>query len=207
MKIIEDAKPRRDGLIEARATWGEITVGTLLAGPTSRTEVWEVVDTQAGEQIYDNKTLWFKIRERSSGAEHAVPPRLVTDRVTVLLESPEDRLPPKTPASDAAAMELIVTELGATLIASRDNATGEIWCPNYASGHHATEDWHHGREELMHLQICHGMDTSAIEKLEGDAFLREITTLHSHAHDSRKRLVLGGGGFPHRHVPEDHSLL
>ena len=205
MKIIEDQVPRRDGLIEARGTWGEVTVGTLIASG-KRTEVWEVVDTQAGAgQIEPHKTLWFKMRERATGREFAKQPTMINIPVTLLLEPGQESLPPITPASDGDALALLVEELGASLIATKDNTSGEIWCPDYDAGA-GSKAGDGGAAYLMHLQVCHDIDTSALEALPWQERIVEKTRIHGRAH-SAKFPHIGKGGFAHRHVPEDHSLI
>ena len=96
MKVLEDQKPRRDGLIEAKGTWGEVTVGSLLS-TNKRTEVWEVIDSRLPDQIDYAKTHWFKIRERTTGAEHVVAPKMVNAIAHFLLSSPDEKLPERTP--------------------------------------------------------------------------------------------------------------
>lgn len=192
----EDAKPRRDGWHEHRGTWGEVTRGTVIASQ-KRTERWEIVDVAMGTPIEFGHTLWMRAREQTSGEEFTVAPRLKTQGVTILSQSPLDtKTPVYTPPSDADAIALLVQELGATELATRDHATGEITCPNYAAGHtHLDGPRAVSRGEIEHLRFAHGLH------LAEDATLAEIQEAHAAAHRG------AGGGFPHRHVPEDMSIL
>lgn len=198
MKVIEDQAPRRDGLIEAKGTWGEVTVGSLLA-TRLRTEVWEVIDSRTPDQHEYAHTPWFKIRERGSGVEHAVPPKMVNAKVTFLLHEPDERLPEPTPVSDAdeveAKMKMLVAELGAVEIYTRDNTTGEIVCPDFPL------------DTVEHLRVAHDIDVTALLAIEDpQERIGQMHTVHGQAHSVRYPAV-GKGGFAHRHVPEEHNII
>lgn len=206
----EDFKPRRDGWFEHRGTWGEVVVGTVLADPGgSRTKRWEVTEVAHGLQVEYGHTLWMRIKDQDSGEEHTVAPRMKNSPVRILTRDPRDtQTGEPTPPSDAEAIMLLVKELGAEVLASRDNFTGEITCPDYASGanHLAPGAGQMTRGYLEHLRFAHGMDTSAIESLHWEERIRQVTIVHGQAHDP-KHPDVGKGGFPHRHVPEDLSLF
>lgn len=206
----EDFQPRRDGWFEHRGTWAEVTVGTVLADPAgSRTKAWEVIATahpSDGKQIEYGDTLWMRVREVTSGEEHTLPPRNKTYPVAILTRDPRDtKTPDPTPASDSEVIALLVEKLGATHLATRDNVTGEITCPNYAAG-----GLHEGAErggmkaEMEHLRFAHGVDTTRFEEMHWDDRIREVTTFHGRLHTNKEP---SPGGFPHRHVPEDLSLF
>jgi hypothetical protein len=201
MKVLKDQKPRRDGLIEAKGTWGEVRVGSVLS-TNLRSEAWEVIDSRLPDQIEYGHTHWFKIRERNSGREHVVAPKLVTTIAHFLLESPEDARAPKPDLepSNGEEMALLVETLGAQLLATRDNATGEIHCPDYD----APNPERTGIAPLIeHLRICHDMSVGGILESESS---EDIHRIHDQSH-SPKFPHVGKGGFSHRHVPEDHSIL
>lgn len=199
----EDFAPRRDGWFEHRGVWGEVVVGTVLANRESRSQRWEVIDTSHGEQVEYGYTLWMRIREQTSGDEHTVPPRLKTAPVNILTLDPCDVYTGEpTAPSDSEAIERVVRELGATILARRDEVTGEIVCPNYNIGENhlpgGQADLRRG--EIEHLDFAHGM------KVPPDSTPEERTVLHAQAH-SPKFPNVGKGGFPHRHVPEDMTLF
>jgi len=210
MKVLEDQKPRRDGLIEAKGVWGEVAVGALLS-TSKRTEVWEVIDTRLPEQIDYGKTHWIKIRERSTGVEHVIAPKMVNAPAYFLLSSTDQNLPAPTPPSNLEEMALLVEHLGAQLLATRDNATGEIHCPDY----NAPNGERTGVAPLLeHMRVCHGMDVGALQAAEAqaraDGDFDEVRARIHRAHDeahSLKHPHVGKGGFSHRHVPEDHTII
>lgn len=196
MKIDEDQAPRRDGFIEATGTWGEVTVGCLLAG-SNRTDVWEVIDSKSPDQHEFAHTHWFKVVERKSGVVHAIKPKMINAKCKFLLADPTEKLPPRTPPSDFEEIALLAEALGATILWERDNATGEITCP--------MNEW--ARDGyLRHLKEAHDIDTRALEALTGDEYTAELHTIHGRAHDPRYPHV-GKGGFSHRHVPEEHDII
>jgi hypothetical protein len=198
LEVDPDQAPRRDGLIEAKGTWGDVTVGSVLASG-KRTEIWDVVDSKQPDQHEYAHTHWFKIRERSSGAIHAVKPKMVNAKVTFLLTAPNEVPPARTPSPDGedieAKMRLLVAELGAVEIYTRDSATGEITCP---ANHY---------DVLDHMRVAHDIDTTALEAIESsDERIAQMFTIHGRAH-SPKHPAVGKGGFAHRHVPEEHDII
>lgn len=197
----EDFKPRRDGWFEHQATWGEVTVGTVIASQ-KRTERWEILAVAHGQQVEYGKTLWMRAREQVSGAEYSVNPRVKTSSVTILTQDPADwQTADPTAPTDTEAVQLVIAQLGAVHLATRDNVTGEIHCPDYDSGHTHVEEYGPGvlrRCELEHLALAHGYDVSTLR----DSDIKAIVTVHGQAHDPQYPHV-GKGGFPHRHVPED----
>ena len=205
----DDFEPRRDGWFEHKGTWGEVTVGTVIANKQRRSERWQIVEQAMATPVEFGHTLWMRAREMTTGAEFTVKPRNKTYPVTILTQSPLDtQTPPPTPPTDAEAIALLVEKLGATHLATRDNVTGEITCPDYASG--AThEGGQRGgmRDEMEHLRFAHGIDTTALEALPFDERIREVTTLHGRAHNPKYQAEINKGGFPHRHVPEDLSIF
>lgn len=200
----DDFEPRRDGWFEHDGIWDEVTVGTVLADSSKRTPRWEVIALGHGQQVEYGHTLWMRVRDQVSGEEHSVKPQIKTRKVTILTQSPLDRkTAPPTEPSDSEAIMLLVRELGATHLATKDNVTGEITCPMYAAGHRHTEEWSPGilgRDEIEHLRFAHGMSVN------DDIGIADLATLHGQAHDPRWPNI-GKGGFPHRHVPEDLSIL
>jgi len=200
----DDFKPRKDGWFGHKGIWDEVTVGTVVANPHKRTERWEVLDTAHGAAINYGETLWFKMREQTTGAEATFPPRIKTMPVEILTQNPADTTTPVyTPPSDSDAMALLVEQLGATLIATRDEATGEVTCPGY--------EWGHGHQEgpgseslragiLYHLQVGHGLTYQPTGRVDEDTMA--IARLHDQGHRQPS-----GVGFPHRHVPEDLSFM
>jgi len=189
-------------------------VGHIIQGSTkAKKDTWEVIDTRNPHQYDLGQTPWFRVRRLGTEEIQAVPPKTITSRVTFMLTPDElefaERFhhPPELPKvilADAEGVALLVEQLGATRIATRDNETGEIWCPAYALGK-LSEGTHwsdRAREELDHLRLCHGMDISALEEMEWEAQMNAITKYHGEAH--RDNLP---GGFPHRHVPEELKLL
>jgi hypothetical protein len=205
----DDFAPRRDGWFEHRGVWGEVTRGTVIAS-RKRTERWEIVDVAHGQQVEYGHTLWMRAREQSTGAEYTVDPRPKTAQVTILTQSPLDTQTPEiTPASDAEVIALLVEELGALHLATRDNVTGEIHCPNYDIGANHLDEIGNGsltRGLLEHLRFAHKIDPDEFEVLDWEDKMNQAFTAHGRAHNPRYPNI-GKGGFPHRHVPEDLSLL
>lgn len=195
----DDFAPRRDGWFEHDGVWGEVTVGTVIASGR-RTERWEIVEQAMATPVPPMKTLWMRAREQTTGAEFTVEPRTKTNKVIILTQDPADtETPPLAPPSDADAVMLLVEELGATLLATRDETTGEITCPDYTYESHLDGDGAILRGLIEHMQIAHGMVAHA------DLSLVDAITFHARAHDHNSGLTQGG--FPHRHVPEDLKLL
>lgn len=206
----DDFEPRRDGWFEHKGTWGEVTVGTVLADPTgARSKAWEVIamaHPADGKQIEYGDTLWMRVREVTSGQEVTLPPRNKTYAVTILTKDPRDTTTPdQTPASDSEVIALLVEKLGATHLATRDHVTGEITCPDYAAGHTHEGGTKGGMaDEMEHLRFAHGVDTKRFEDMHWDTRIAEVTSHHGRLHMNREP---SPGGFPHRHVPEDLSLF
>lgn len=197
----DDFKPRRDGWYEHKGVWDEVTVGTVLASQ-KRTERWEVIATAMAVPVQYGRTLWFRVREQTTGEIHAIEPKVKTAPCTILTQDPRDtRTPPRQPPENLEAVELVIRELGATLLASRDHTTGDIVCPDYCvdPGH---IEGYAGRTRglIEHMRFAHQMSVDDGMKHE------EVVTLHGHAHGPRWPNI-GKGGFPHRHVPEDLSIL
>ena len=201
----DDFAPRRDGWFEHVGTWGEVTRGTVLSS-SKRSERWEVIDVAMGTRVEYGHTLWMRAREQTTGAEFTVHPRPKTARVKILTQDPADtETPAYTPPSDSEAVTLLVRELGATHLATRDHETGEIVCPDYSAGHlHEGAERGGMRAEMEHLRFAHGYDTTDLEALPFDERLIAVTTTHGGFHGGR---ALSPGGFPHRHVPEDLTLF
>ena len=196
----DEFAPRRDGWFEHEGTWGEVTVGTVIATARSRTQRWEIIAQSMGTPVPFMKTLWMRAREQTTGAEFTVTPRTKTTKVTILTQDPADtQCPPRTPPDDADAVWLLVEEMGATLLATRDEATGEITCPDYTYESHLDGDGGILRGLIEHMHFAHGM------KADADLSLVDAITLHGKAHDPNGGVTKGG--FPHRHVPEDLKLI
>lgn len=205
----DEFKPRRDGWFEHEGTWGEVTVGTVIASQ-KRSERWEIIEQRIGDQPMEfGHTLWMRAREQTTGAEFTVRPRNKTFKVTILTQDPGDtKTPDLTLPSDAEAIALLIEKLGATHLATRDNETGEITCPDYATG-----DTHNDRrtggmaDEMEHLRFAHGIDTADLEALPSGERIKQVTTLHGRAHNPKYAAEINKGGFPHRHVPEDLTIF
>lgn len=195
----DDFAPRRDGWFEHVGKWEEVTLGTVIASG-KRSERWEIVEQAHGAQVEYGHTLWMRAREQTTGAEFTVRPRTKTSKVTILTQDPRDtKTAPPTEPSDAEAIQLLIRELGAVHLATKDEVTGEITCPDYASGH-SYGDNRYGREEIEHLRFAHGLS------VDDNMDVAARTTLHGQAHNP-KWPNIGKGGFPHRHVPEDLSYF
>lgn len=197
----EDFEPRRDGWFEHAGTWGEVMVGTVIANDR-RSQRWEVIATAHGPQVRDGYTLFMRVREQTSGEEHTVQPRMKVAPVTILTKDPLDTVPTGelVEPTDTEAILRIIDTLGAIHIATKDERTGEIVCPNYAY------DYSIGMSaEIEHLRLAHGVDVSIFNGLETDDFVRAVTTTHGQAH--RPGRPEGSAGFPHRHVPEDLAIF
>lgn len=201
----DDFQPRRDGWYEHDGTWGEVTVGTVLAS-SKRSERWEVIDTAMGpDPIRYGWTLWFQIREQTTGEVHPVRPRPKTSRATILTQDPRDtKTPDPTGPSDAEAIMLLVRELGAEELATRDLETGEITCPDYLYDSHVEGTGIGGKDVrrglIEHMRFAHKMS------VDDDLDIAAAITVHGQGHDPRWPNI-GKGGFAHRHVPEDMTLL
>lgn len=205
-----------DGLVPWTGRVGDVRVGHILQGDSkAKKDVWEVIDTRNPNQYDLGQTPWLRVRRLGTEEVVAIPPKIVRAPVTFML-TPEEfdhaeafgRPPylPKVVLADAAETALLVERLGASLIATRDDETGEIWCPAYATGKRHTERWEPGiliKDELHHMRIAHGMDVTALEEItDWEDQMNKVIHHHGVAH--RDNLP---GGFPHRHVPEDTTLL
>lgn len=199
----DDFAPRRDGWYEHKGTWGEVTVGTVIADANSRTRRWEIIDTSHGTgQIEPMKTLWMRAREQTTGEEFTSPPRIKTGKVIILTQDPADtETPDYTPPSDTDAVWALVEGLGATLMASIDTETGEVTCPDYINDSHLSDDEAQPikRGLLEHMRVAHGHN-----HFDTDDSLASLITLHAQMHGPD---AVVGAGFPHRHVPEDLTLI
>lgn len=195
----DDFAPRRDGWFEHKGKWEEVSLGTVIAG-RKRSERWEIVEQAHGAQVEYGHTLWMRAREQTTGLEFTVKPRAKTSTVTILTKDPRDtKTAPPTEPSDTEAIQLLIRELGAVHLATKDEVTGEITCPNYEAGH-SYGDNRYGREQIEHLRFAHGLS------VDDDMDVAARTTLHGQAHNP-KWPNIGKGGFPHRHVPEDLSFM
>lgn len=198
----DDFEPRRDGWFEHKGTWQEVVVGTVIAS-RKRSERWEIVDIAMNTHVEYGKTLWMRAREQTSGVEYTVPPKQKTTQVTILTQDPRDtKTGDVTAPSDADAIMLLVKELGAEVMATRDNETGEITCPDYTYHSHIPGhgDRQISRGLIEHLRFAHQ------HPVNDDIDLVSLITLHGQAHNP-KWPNIGKGGFPHRHVPEDLSMF
>lgn len=203
-----------DGLVEFQGRARDLRVGSKVRGESgAKKDSWEVIDTRNPNQYDLGRTPWFRVKRLGTEEIVAIPPKTVKSPVTFLL-TPEEfdfaeryGYPPPRPKvllADAEAVALLVEQLGATEIATRDNETGEIWCPDYEAGH--LPEGVHWRDrasaKLDHLRIAHGMDVAALEEMDWEPQMHAITKYHGEAH--RDNLP---GGFPHRHVPETNLHL
>jgi len=205
----DDFAPRRDGWYEHRGVWGEVTVGTVIGTQDSRTSAFEVIATAHPQQVRYAHTLWFQVRDLVTGELHSIAPRMVNAPVKILTRDPADtKTAPPTAPSDQQAIQLVIEQLGATHLATIDNLTGEITCPDYIYDSHLPDrtqpDSPDGRNSLgllEHLRVAHGGPA-----VPDNWTIADLYTIHSNAHNPRFPDI-GKGGFPHRHVPEDHSFI
>lgn len=199
----DDFEPRRDGWFEHDGTWQEVVVGTVIGSKRSRTQRWEIIDVAHGQQVEYGHTLWMRARDQVSGAEYTVDPRVKTSRVMILTQSPADtKTGDPTWPSDSEAIQLLIRELGAVHLATRDETTGEITCPDYAAGQNHLDGVGNGalqRGLTEHLRFAHALPIS------DDQPWLEVFDYHGHAHNPK--YDIGKGGFPHRHVPEPLHFL
>lgn len=197
----DDFEPRRDGWFEHKGTWEEVVVGTVMADPNFRSKRWEVIDIAMTTQVEYGKTLWMRVREQVSGAEATISPRQKVTRVTILTQSPLDtKTGDPTWPSDSDAIMLVVKELGAEILATRNEITGEITCPDYTYKSHLQGEFKISRGLVEHMRIAHQMS------VDDQISLESVITLHGQAHHPSWPNI-GKGGFPHRHVPEDLSMF
>lgn len=171
--------------------WGDLGIGHVIPRDGRK---WTIVDAATPDQYEYGHSNWLKVRA-PNGEEHAIAPKPLTRKVTVLIDPEADPIPPASHVHGSAEAALLVEQLGAVELATRDERTGEVWCPwpgNEGSG---------GEAALVHLQVAHNLDTSGIEDTA-----EARAKIHGRAHDPRHPLF-GKGGFPHRHVPEDLSIV
>lgn len=166
---------------EREGTWGELGVGSVIRDAEGVR--WEIVAAAMPPQYGYGRSNWLRIRG-ADGTEHAIEPRGLMKKVTILRDAPERSWP-----DGAREAALLVEALGAIEIGTQDKATGEIWCP--------ADAWS-PEEALLHLQVAHGLDTTGIDTIE------QRITVHGRAHDINDQI--GKAGFPHRH-PVDLSII
>jgi hypothetical protein len=184
-------------------TWGQLGVGSTIRDNGGRR--WTCIAAAQPQQFEYGKTCWLRFRA-PNGDEIAIPPRYVNFRVNALIDPAAPRIEPAWPDGAEAAW-LLAQELGAEEIATQDKRTGEVWCPDYvfstgpAVGLPAAEP---GEGLLRHLEICHAVDTAGLRGIQPwDVQSEAIYAAHDRAH----KHPVGGAGFAHRHIPEDHSIL
>lgn len=195
-----DKLHKKTDLWEHRAQWGEVVVGAIVIGMDNKP--YRIIDTRHGEGIPSGFTLWFRAEPVAGGDPIVVKPRPREMPVTVLDPDPNARkVGVYTPPSDTEAVMALVEGLGAEWMATHDSKSGEVTCPEYNSGHHASKDpkvWHYSGELRLHLEFAHGVEKATVDQLLQD----DLYTYHARHHND-----LVKGGFPHRHVPEDLTLL
>jgi hypothetical protein len=207
---------------EPRMAWkgraGQVRVGHFIQGSRKTLDdVWEITEMRTPSQIGYANTLWWRAVNVSTGEQVAVPPRVVSAEIRFMLtpeehaEAEETKRPPTLPRqwpSDSEEVLLLVEKLGAREIATRDETTGEIHCPDYDGSFDSARPGGNlfGVEEIEHLRIAHGLDVSGLEKLTGDERTIAITKAHGPLHAPNVGRY-AQRGFPHRHTPEDHSIV
>lgn len=198
----EDARPRQDGWFEHVALWSEVVVGTVLGTREQPNSRWEVIETRHGAQVQYGYTMWFKVRDQATGQEFVLEPKPKPYTVTVLTQDPLDtKCGEPTEPSDTQGILNVIAGLGAEFLASRDDRTGEIICPNYTHESHI-EGYGAGQKRrglIEHLRMAHG------EPVADDAKFEDVARLHGRCH--QMRLPEGKKGFPHRHAHEDLSMF
>lgn len=198
IQTLPGTTPRQDGWFPHRATWGEVTVGTVIASQAPL-ERWEIIAAAHGEQVEYGHTLWMRAREQRTGMEFTIAPRNKDAKVIILTQSPDDTTTTMlAEPSDTEAIMLLVRELGATHLATRDSETGEVTCPDYTYHSHIPREesgWIR-RGLIEHMRFAHRMT------VDDDLGLEESITLHGRAH-GRNWPDIGKAGFPHRHAPEE----
>lgn len=199
---------------------GMVRIGHMLQGmKRTKGDVWEVTEMKNPAQIEFGYTLWWRVVNTTTGEVLPVPPRNVRARVTFMLTPEEYALAEQTKRApdkphqwpvDSDEVLMLAETLGAREIATRDNVTGEVTCPSYATGAHHAPEWRPGillLDEIEHLKICHGLDVSGLEGIvDHNERLKAVATTHGGLHGPRSARM-AHKGFPHRHTPEDHSLL
>jgi hypothetical protein len=171
--------------VEVEIPWGALGLGHVILKDGRK---WTVVDAAAPQQYEYGHSNWIKIRA-ARGEEHAIAPKPLRKSVTVLIDPDAPPIEPVSHVHGSAEAALLVEQLGAVEIATKDEATGEIWCP-WTVG---------GAADITHLQVAHQIDTTGLDTVEARA------KIHGQAHDPKHTTLKGG--FAHRHVPEDLSIL
>lgn len=209
-----------DGLFEWRGKAGQVRVGHVVQGARrTKNDVWEILEMKHPAQFEYGCTLWWRVVNKATGQVAAVPPKSITAPVTFLLSEEEfemaekTRRPPDLPHQwpvDSDEVLLLAEKLGARDMASRDNETGEITCPSYAAGQRHTPVWRPGIlmvDEIEHLKICHGLDVGGLEAIsDPNELLLAVAKEHGALHGPRSS-AMAHKGFPHRHTPEDRTIL
>lgn len=179
--------------------WGQLGMGSIVYDSNYRR--WTVVAVAQPQQFEYGKTCWLRFRA-PNGEEVSIQPRYVNKRVRVLVDPLSDPVAPAWPDGAEGAW-LLAQELGATEIATLDQNTGEVWCPDYTA---PNPDATGIAPLITHLEICHAVDISALvagEPVNFDEASAQAHRIHEQAHAH----PVGGAGFTHRHVPEDHDIL
>lgn len=171
---------------EVTIRWGQLGIGHVIPRDGRK---WTVVDAAAPAQYEYGHSNWLKVRA-PNGEEHAIAPKPLTRKVTVLVDPEAAPIEPISHAHGNAEAALLAEQLGAIEIATRDEATGEVWCPWSSSP----------QEALLHLRVAHQIDTDGIDDTP-----EARAEIHGRAHDIAHPLLKGG--FTHRHIPEDLSIV
>jgi hypothetical protein len=183
--------------------WGQLGIGSVIRDRGARR--WTCIAAAQPQQYEYGKTCWLRFKA-PNGEEISIPPRYVNFGVNVLVDPTSPRVEPAR-VDDGGATWLLAQELGAEEIATLDNGTGEVWCPDYIFSNGVSlglpaVDLAEGL--LRHLEVCHSVDTSGIRQIAPwDA---QHDAAHK-AHDRAHKHPVGDAGFTHRHMPEDHSIL
>ena len=172
-------------LEEVKIRWGQLGIGHIVLKDGRK---WTIVDAATPSQYEYGHSNWLKV-QAPNGETHAIPPKPLTKKVVVLVDSAAEAIPPVSHVHGSREAALLVEALGAIEIATRDEGTGEVWCP-WTVG---------GVADLLHLQVAHGLDTTGIDTMAQRALI------HGQCHDPAFPNLKGG--FPHRHVPEDLSIV
>lgn len=193
------------GRVPVVGTYGDITVGSMIHGRWGhQNDVWEVVEVRNPPQHEVGKSPWLRVINVATGEESRIPPRSLGGPVTFMIEehlvevegakASPDMLPPRRPLSDQDAVDLLVRELGATEIATKDHATGIVTCPMYEERMLPMSEYRH------HLEVAHGIDMTNVPDDPAT-----VVTLHGKAHSPTEPYV-GKGGFPHQHTASAELL-
>jgi hypothetical protein len=175
------------------ATWGELGVGMMIIDKNKRP--WSIIAAAQPEQFQYAKTCWLKLKARN-GDEASLPPRMINYPVNVLVDPANPVAVEPAWPDGAREAWMLAQQLGATEIATQDLRTGEVWCPDYTRPNPERTGF---TPLLNHLEICHGVDVTGMDTWESLA----VHNAHSRAHTN----PIGGTGFTHRHVPEDHDII